>query len=87
MKISEMPLRGSSCSTQGQTDPKRENPQKHPFRRVEDDSKPTLQDPILRSDPTETEEAMLLLPPFPMVQPSSRSNRRLNCVLIISLIN
>ncbi|KAK1435213.1 hypothetical protein QVD17_00974 [Tagetes erecta] len=33
------------------------------FRPVTDDTKPLLQDPILRSDPIETEEAVLRLPP------------------------
>lgn len=34
------------------------------FRRAADDTKPVLQDPILRSDPIETEEAVLRLPPL-----------------------
>nr|XP_004294966.2 PREDICTED: uncharacterized protein LOC101294923 [Fragaria vesca subsp. vesca] len=34
------------------------------FVPAKDDSKPVLQDPILRSDPIETEEAVLRLPPF-----------------------
>ncbi|KAL5563342.1 hypothetical protein UlMin_033702 [Ulmus minor] len=34
------------------------------FRPANDDTKPVLQDPILRSDPIETEEAVLRLPPF-----------------------
>ncbi|KAL2336620.1 hypothetical protein Fmac_011066 [Flemingia macrophylla] len=37
---------------------------KPPFKPAKDDTKPVLQDPILRSDPIETEEAVLLLPPF-----------------------
>ncbi|KAK4339088.1 hypothetical protein RND71_040550 [Anisodus tanguticus] len=37
---------------------------KPPFRPAKDDTKPLLQDPILRSDPIETEEALLRLPPF-----------------------
>ncbi|XP_050221119.1 uncharacterized protein LOC126671396 [Mercurialis annua] len=40
-------------------------PQKPFFRPAQDDTKPPLQDPILRSDPIETEEAVLRLPPFP----------------------
>ncbi|CAL1375307.1 unnamed protein product [Linum trigynum] len=36
---------------------------KPPFRPAQDDSKPPLQDPILRSDPIETEEPVLRLPP------------------------
>ncbi|XP_062085096.1 uncharacterized protein LOC133791191 [Humulus lupulus] len=38
------------------------------FRPAKDDTKPVLQDPILRSDPIETEEAVLLLPPFPFIK-------------------
>ncbi|CAA0367425.1 unnamed protein product [Arabidopsis thaliana] len=44
--------------------------QKPPFRPAVDDTKPVLQDPILRSDPMETEEAVLRLPSFPMIRPS-----------------
>ncbi|XP_023642592.1 uncharacterized protein LOC111831688 [Capsella rubella] len=44
--------------------------QKPPFRPAVDDTKPVLQDPILRSDPMETEEAVLRLPPFPVIRPS-----------------
>ncbi|KAL5707882.1 hypothetical protein ACHQM5_018734 [Ranunculus cassubicifolius] len=44
--------------------------QKPQFRPAEDDTKPVLRDPILRSDPIETEEVFLRLPPFP---PVSRS--------------
>ncbi|PON65168.1 hypothetical protein PanWU01x14_118740 [Parasponia andersonii] len=40
------------------------------FRPAKDDTKPVLQDPILRSDPIETEEAVLRLPPFPLVKPT-----------------
>ncbi|KDP44328.1 hypothetical protein JCGZ_19195 [Jatropha curcas] len=43
-------------------------PQKPYFRPAQDDTKPPLQDPILRSDPIETEEAVLRLPPFPVVK-------------------
>ncbi|CAL8159800.1 unnamed protein product [Prunus armeniaca] len=39
---------------------------KPPFVPAKDDTKPVLQDPILRSDPIETEEAVLRLPPFPI---------------------
>ncbi|ERN11160.1 uncharacterized protein LOC18439350 [Amborella trichopoda] len=38
---------------------------KPPFRIVQDDTKPIFRDPILRSDPIETEQAVLRLPPFP----------------------
>ncbi|XP_009591009.1 uncharacterized protein [Nicotiana tomentosiformis] len=43
------------------------------FRPAKDDSKPLLQDPILRSDPIETEEALLRLPPFPICKPKSQT--------------
>ncbi|PKA49591.1 hypothetical protein AXF42_Ash004131 [Apostasia shenzhenica] len=39
--------------------------QKPPFRPAQDDSKPLLQDPILRSDLIEIEQAVIRLPPFP----------------------
>ncbi|XP_008791874.3 uncharacterized protein LOC103708632 [Phoenix dactylifera] len=39
--------------------------QKPPFRPAKDDTKPLLRDPILRSDPMESERAVLRLPPFP----------------------
>ncbi|XVF69760.1 hypothetical protein PTKIN_Ptkin11bG0107500 [Pterospermum kingtungense] len=52
----EIPMKGSS-----QTQLKIEKP---PFTPAKDDTKPVLQDPILRSDPNETEEAVLRLPPF-----------------------
>ncbi|KAH0764843.1 hypothetical protein KY285_000714 [Solanum tuberosum] len=44
-----------------------------PFRPAKDDTKPLLQDPILRSDPIETEEALLRLPPFPISKPKSQT--------------
>ncbi|KAH0724951.1 hypothetical protein KY284_000816 [Solanum tuberosum] len=43
------------------------------FRPAKDDTKPLLQDPILRSDPIETEEALLRLPPFPISKPKSQT--------------
>uniref|UniRef100_A0A803PUW1 Uncharacterized protein n=1 Tax=Cannabis sativa TaxID=3483 RepID=A0A803PUW1_CANSA len=46
------------------------------FRPAKDDTKPVLQDPILRSDPIETEEAVLLLPPFPIVKENSKIGLR-----------
>ncbi|KAG9459848.1 hypothetical protein H6P81_004356 [Aristolochia fimbriata] len=39
--------------------------QKPPFRLTEDDTKPVLRDPIQRSDPIESEQAVLRLPPLP----------------------
>ncbi|KAF3571978.1 hypothetical protein Bca52824_078684 [Brassica carinata] len=39
--------------------------EKPPFGVAVDDTKPVLQDPIVRSDPMETEEAVLRLPSFP----------------------
>ncbi|ESQ50419.1 hypothetical protein EUTSA_v10002142mg [Eutrema salsugineum] len=47
--------------------------QKPPFRPAVDDTKPVLQDPILRSDPMETEEAVLRLPTFPVMMRPSES--------------
>ncbi|CAD5165109.1 uncharacterized protein LOC103995275 [Musa acuminata AAA Group] len=44
---------------------RRSQMEKPPFRIAKDDSKPLLRDPILRSDPIETEQAVLRLPPFP----------------------
>ncbi|GKE55537.1 hypothetical protein Tco_1494722 [Tanacetum coccineum] len=41
------------------------NKSKPQFRPAIDDSKPLLQDPIIRSDPIETEEAVIRLPHFP----------------------
>ncbi|KAI4381270.1 hypothetical protein MLD38_007359 [Melastoma candidum] len=41
---------------------KGKNHQKPPFRRAIDDSKPFLHDSLSRSDPTETEEAVLRPP-------------------------
>ncbi|KAK7373739.1 hypothetical protein VNO80_07155 [Phaseolus coccineus] len=48
---------------------------KPPFKPAKDDTKPVLQDPILRSDPIETEEAVLRLPPFSV--PTSTSAPRM----------
>ncbi|KAK7255826.1 hypothetical protein RIF29_29249 [Crotalaria pallida] len=47
-------------------------PNKPSFMPAKDDTKPVLQDPILRSDPIETEEVVLRLPPFSI--PSSTSS-------------
>ncbi|XP_042480913.1 uncharacterized protein LOC122061611 [Macadamia integrifolia] len=64
MKASEISIKSSESEGEvrsfGRT-------QKPPFRPAKDDTKPVLQDPILRSDPIETEEAVLRLPPFPIV--------------------
>ncbi|KEH31530.1 hypothetical protein MTR_4g095740 [Medicago truncatula] len=49
------------------------NKPKPPFMPAKDDTKPVLQDPILRSDPIETEEAVLLLPPFSIPNSTSPS--------------
>ncbi|KAK8506309.1 hypothetical protein V6N13_016474 [Hibiscus sabdariffa] len=62
MKGREIPMKGGT-KIQSQTPPK--SGEKPPFRPAKDDTKPLLQDPILRSDPNETEEAVLRLPPFP----------------------
>ncbi|KAG2323628.1 hypothetical protein Bca52824_016841 [Brassica carinata] len=57
-KSSEIPANASSFVKS------EEKTEKPPFRLAVDDTKPVLQDPILRSDPMETEEAVLRLPPF-----------------------
>ncbi|KAI3460845.1 hypothetical protein Pfo_017508 [Paulownia fortunei] len=61
MKPSEIPMEHED----GEREVKREETQKPFFRPAKDDTKPLLQDPILRSDPIETEEAVLRLPPLP----------------------
>ncbi|XVE78788.1 hypothetical protein DITRI_Ditri14bG0006200 [Diplodiscus trichospermus] len=61
MKATEIPVKTSN-HIRSQTQLKSEKP---PFRPAKDDSKPALRDPILRSDPNETEEAVLRLPPPP----------------------
>ncbi|KAF5725506.1 hypothetical protein HS088_TW23G00229 [Tripterygium wilfordii] len=72
-------MKGSSVSAMEsnndvlQSDQKTEKPQKPPFRRAQDDTKPPLHDPILRSDPIETEEAVLRLPPLPSVKSGFQS--------------
>uniref|UniRef100_M4EQQ1 Uncharacterized protein n=1 Tax=Brassica campestris TaxID=3711 RepID=M4EQQ1_BRACM len=58
-KASETP---SNASRFLESEAKSEKP---PFRVAVDDTKPVLQDPIVRSDPMETEEAVLRLPSFP----------------------
>ncbi|KAL8513484.1 hypothetical protein ACS0TY_012810 [Phlomoides rotata] len=58
MKVVETPVKQNDGGEGGGT-------QKPYFRPAKDDSKPLLQDPILRSDPIETEEAVLRLPPLP----------------------
>ncbi|EXB40424.1 hypothetical protein L484_013727 [Morus notabilis] len=63
MKASESSVKPSNNYPQN-----REKPTKPSFRPAKDDTKPILQDPILRSDPIETEEAVLRLPPFPFAR-------------------
>ncbi|KAI4356472.1 hypothetical protein L6164_000494 [Bauhinia variegata] len=62
---------GKSCSNSQSTE-KPQN-QKPAFLPAKDDTKPLLQDPILRSDPIETEEAVLRLPPLSISRSSSES--------------
>ncbi|KAL1559693.1 hypothetical protein AAHA92_10007 [Salvia divinorum] len=64
MKTSATPAKPSSADGGGAIF-KREETRKPHFRLAKDDSKPALRDPILRSDPIETEEAVLRLPPLP----------------------
>ncbi|KAL1359646.1 hypothetical protein HN51_004964 [Arachis hypogaea] len=47
------------------------NNPKPSFVPAKDDTKPVLQDPILRSDPIETEEAVLRIPPFSIPKSTS----------------
>ncbi|KAL8255554.1 hypothetical protein R6Q59_030621 [Mikania micrantha] len=63
---------GDSEIFSGKRDATNNKPQ---FRPAADDTKPPLQDPILRSDPIETEEAVLRLPPFPRPPVTSTSNQ------------
>ncbi|KAM7523189.1 hypothetical protein LguiA_013091 [Lonicera macranthoides] len=72
MKVS-VEVSKKSSSNGGEGEMNREKKKKPPFRPAKDDTKPPLQDPILRSDPTETEEAVLRLPPFPAVTLKSQS--------------
>ncbi|CAN6478072.1 unnamed protein product [Victoria cruziana] len=61
----EHPLGRGEEKSSSSSSSSRKKPQ---FRLVQDDTKPILRDPILRSDPIETEEAVLRLPPFPLKQ-------------------
>ncbi|KAL8255552.1 hypothetical protein R6Q59_030619 [Mikania micrantha] len=63
---------GDSELVAGKRDVSNNKPQ---FRPAADDTKPLLQDPILRSDPIETEEAVLRLPPFPRPPVTSTFNQ------------
>ncbi|KAI3791307.1 hypothetical protein L2E82_05046 [Cichorium intybus] len=75
MKLSEIPTRsghGGGCDSELVASKRELNNNKPQFRPAIDDTKPLLQDPILRSDPIETEEAVLRLPPFP---PSTSSSQ------------
>ncbi|KAJ0606029.1 hypothetical protein HanHA300_Chr02g0069571 [Helianthus annuus] len=65
MKPTEILMKsGDSEVVAGKREATKNKPQ---FRPATDDTKPLLQDPILRSDPIETEEAVLRLPPFPPI--------------------
>ncbi|KAJ4724094.1 Mitochondrial distribution and morphology protein 34 [Melia azedarach] len=64
MKATEIHMKSNNNNkNQIQSQMKVEKTQKPSFRPAQDDTKPALQDPILRSDPIETEEAVLRLPP------------------------
>ncbi|KAL0437561.1 UNVERIFIED_CONTAM: hypothetical protein Sradi_0464000 [Sesamum radiatum] len=68
MKASEIGMKEVEGQGDSETQVKREEEsekRKPLFRPAKDDTKPLLQDPILRSDPIETEEAVLRLPPLP----------------------
>ncbi|OAY76320.1 hypothetical protein ACMD2_23958 [Ananas comosus] len=62
------PAGDRECPAAAEKNPKKQKP---PFRPAPDDTKPLFRDPILRSDPIETEQAVLRLPPFPKTPPSS----------------
>ncbi|KAM3254687.1 hypothetical protein ACQJBY_006030 [Aegilops geniculata] len=55
----------SSVSGSGRSQAEGGARKKPPFRLAADDTKPVLRDPISRSDPMETEQDVLRLPPFP----------------------
>ncbi|OVA20707.1 hypothetical protein BVC80_881g72 [Macleaya cordata] len=68
MKASEIQIKSRECESEGKNLGREQQKKiKPPFRPAKDDTKPVLRDPILRSDPIETEEAVLRLPPFPFV--------------------
>ncbi|XP_075635136.1 uncharacterized protein LOC142607501 [Castanea sativa] len=71
MKVSEISMKSNNNNGQSSS----EKPSKPHFRPAQDDTKPVLQDPILRSDPIETEEAVLRLPPFPVTGRSNPSSK------------
>ncbi|MCE3051068.1 hypothetical protein HAX54_048860 [Datura stramonium] len=71
MKAGEESAKSSNTNKNGKSEMKKVT--KPPFRPAKDDTKPFLQDPILRSDPIETEEALLRLPPFPICKPKSQT--------------
>ncbi|XP_065861748.1 uncharacterized protein [Euphorbia lathyris] len=75
MKRSEMSTAQTITASQRPVN----KPQKPFFRPAIDDSKPSLQDPILRSDPMETEEAVLRLPHFPVIRLNHPSQLGLCC--------
>ncbi|KMT14368.1 hypothetical protein BVRB_4g071480 [Beta vulgaris subsp. vulgaris] len=45
---------------------KQKKNEKPPYVVAKDDTKPVLQDPLWSSDPTQAEQAVLRLPPFPI---------------------
>ncbi|KAG6683314.1 hypothetical protein I3842_12G006200 [Carya illinoinensis] len=68
MKVSEISIKSTTTGTNInnnniQSSSGQPHKPKPPFRPAQDDTKPVLQDPILRSDPLENEEAVLRLPP------------------------
>ncbi|KAL0458014.1 UNVERIFIED_CONTAM: hypothetical protein Slati_0428600 [Sesamum latifolium] len=77
MKASEIPMKEVEAECETQEREKEANEKGKPlFRPAKDDTKPLLQDPILRSDPIETEEAVLRLPPLPdCIKSQFRSGR------------
>ncbi|XP_050139454.1 uncharacterized protein LOC126615638 [Malus sylvestris] len=69
----EETMKGSDSETSRKSGNNKDKSTKPPFIPAKDDTKPVLQDPILRSDPIETEEAVLRLPPFPIARSTNPS--------------
>ncbi|KAJ4850394.1 hypothetical protein Tsubulata_012423 [Turnera subulata] len=72
MKASEISSPATIISVNSSRDMITTKPLKPAFRPAQDDTKPPLQDPILRSDPTESEEAVMRLPAFALDKSKSR---------------
>lgn len=67
-------MRGGRQRGERKNKHKSEKP-KPPFVIAKDDTKPVLQDPLWSSDPTQAEEAVLRLPPFPFTLRSNAQSK------------